>query len=467
MGVIINPGERPWYTSPTGITFVGKTKTYQTWDDMLKEQYPGKLAWVVDASGDPTVNKGSALYTWREHQGWVKIYETESMDLDVNDVINLFVGWVANPEQLSTLYPTGKDGMFAIVGTTDTLWVWDSESQSWLDTGQDQVTINNQWDSIENKPDYFPSTFELVINESNNVTLAQTINDITLIDQDLTNRLVTVEEKINNLQISDIYGLQETLSRLKPIVFTSSWNDLVDVPTTFTPSAHKHDWTDITNPPMFSLVGHKHDWGDLVETPDFDALYVPIDINFDDRYAMLQHTHLWSDIRDVPNFAPANHNHDTVYAPIDINFDNRYSAITHTHSWEEIQDTPNFALANHNHDTVYAPRIHTHTITEVVNLQESLESLQSSLTGKMSHPTSISVGQMVVLGEDGVYIGQDIPGGDVTSEEFNNLINRVTTVEETSDDLVARVTALEEVVFEVDQLADQALDLLGYTEHKE
>lgn len=434
MGVIINPGERPWYTSPSGITIVGPTKTYQTWDDMLKEQYPGKLAWVVDASGDPTVNEGSALYTWREYQGWVKIYETESMDLDINDAINKFVGWIANPDQLNTLYPTGEDGMFAIVGTTDTIWVWDNDTKSWLDTGQDQVEINNQWENIEGKPDYFPSTFELVINESNNVTLAQTINDLTLTDQDLTNRLVTVEEKINNLQISDIYGLQETFSRLKPIAFTSSWNDLVDIPATFTPSAHTHQWTDITNPPMFSLVGHKHDWGDLVEIPDFDALYAPIDINFDDRYAMLQHTHQWSDIQDVPNFA----------------------------------------LANHNHDTVYAPRIHTHTMTEIVNLTETLEALQGSIDniqisvdGKMSVPDPISVGQMIVLGEDGTYHGQDIPGGDVTSEEFSNLVNRVTVIESSNTDLEQRVQALEAVVFEVDQLADQALDLLGYTGHRE
>lgn len=393
MGVVINPGERPWYVSPTGVTFVGKTRTYQTWDDMLKEQYPGKLAWVVDASGDPTVNTGSALYTWRQYQGWVKIYETESMDLDINDAINMFVGWVASPEQLNTLYPTGKDGMFAIVGTTDTIWVWDSDSKAWVDTGQSQVEINNQWDSIENKPDYFPSTFELVINTENNQTLAQTINNLTSVDTDLTNRLVNVEHKLSNLQVSDIQGLQETFGRLKPIAFTASWNDLVDIPGSFAPTAHKHPWSDITSPPDFSRVGHQH---------------------------------VWTDIHEVPNFA----------------------------------------LANHNHDTVYAPRIHTHTITEIVNLQESLETLWIGVDAKMSKPTSITTGQMVVLGEDGAYIGQDIPGGDVTSEEFNNLINRVTVVESTNKDLEERVVALEEVVFEVDQLADQALDLLGYTGHR-
>ena len=427
MGVIINPGERPWYTSATGITIVGTTKTYQTWDDMLQEQYPGKLAWVVDASGDPTVESGSALYTWREYQGWVKIYETEYMDPVYNPAINNFVGWVANPDQLNTLYPVGKDGMFAIIGTTDSMWVWDSETSSWVDSGKDEIVVNNKWDAIEDKPEYFPSTFELVIDLENNQTLSQTIHTLSSTSSDLVNRVITIEGKLNDLKPSDIFGLQETLSALKPISFTASYTDLVNVPSAFTPSAHKHDWTDITNPPMFSLIGHKHDWGDLVEIPDFDALYAPIDINFDDRYAMLQHTHLWSDIQDVPNFA----------------------------------------LANHNHDTVYAPRIHTHTMTEIVNLTETLESLQTSMDGKMSVPDPISVGQMVVFGEDGTYHGQNIPGGDVTSEEFNNLVNRVTVIETSNTDLEQRVQALEAVVFEVDQLADQALDLLGYTVHRE
>ena len=424
MGVVINPGERPWYTSPNGITIVGTTKTYPTWDAMLQEHYPGKLAWVVDASGDPTVNEGSALYVWREYQGWVKIYETESMDQDVG--INKFVGWVSNPDQLNILYPVGEDGMFAIIGTTDSIWVWDSDTQSWLDTGRSNVELNNKWENIEGKPEYYPSTFELVVDESTKLTLAQTINNITSVNTNLTLRMGQVEQKLSNLQISDIQGLQETFGRLKPIAFTSSWNDLVDIPATFTPSEHKHPWSDITSPPDFSRVGHRHDWTDLDEVPHFDELYAPIDINFDDRYAMQQHNHIWVDIQGVPDFA----------------------------------------LANHNHDAVYAPRIHTHTITEVVNLQETITELQQNIQKKLDQPTTISAGQMIVLSEDGSYVGQDIPGGDVTSEEFNNLTSRVTVVETSNQNLEQRVKALEEVVFEVDQLADQALDLLGYTEHR-
>lgn len=41
----------------------------------------------------------------------------------------------------------------------------------------------------------------------------------------------------------------------KPVIstFSGSWNDLEDKPTTFTPSAHTHSWSDITGAPAFGF----------------------------------------------------------------------------------------------------------------------------------------------------------------------------------------------------------------------
>lgn len=58
MGTVINPNGKSWFATASGVTVIGTTKTYQTYADLLREQYPGKLAWVVDASGDPSVDKG-------------------------------------------------------------------------------------------------------------------------------------------------------------------------------------------------------------------------------------------------------------------------------------------------------------------------------------------------------------------------------------------------------------------------
>lgn len=43
-------------------------------------------------------------------------------------------GYFANPAALQEAVPTGVDGDYAIVGTTDTIWTWDSDTQAWVDS---------------------------------------------------------------------------------------------------------------------------------------------------------------------------------------------------------------------------------------------------------------------------------------------------------------------------------------------
>lgn len=43
-------------------------------------------------------------------------------------------GYFANSAALQEAVPTGVDGDYAIVGTTDTIWMWDSDTQAWVDS---------------------------------------------------------------------------------------------------------------------------------------------------------------------------------------------------------------------------------------------------------------------------------------------------------------------------------------------
>ena len=43
-------------------------------------------------------------------------------------------GYYANPSALEEAVPIGADGDYAIVGTTDTIWLWDTDTQSWVDS---------------------------------------------------------------------------------------------------------------------------------------------------------------------------------------------------------------------------------------------------------------------------------------------------------------------------------------------
>ncbi len=45
------------------------------------------------------------------------------------------LGFFATPIALATAYPVGASGYFAIVGSTDTFWVWDAGTTAWVNSG--------------------------------------------------------------------------------------------------------------------------------------------------------------------------------------------------------------------------------------------------------------------------------------------------------------------------------------------
>ncbi|HCV93796.1 MAG TPA: hypothetical protein DGV70_03385 [Faecalibacterium sp.] len=43
-------------------------------------------------------------------------------------------GWYETPDTLAKAVPIGENGWWAVVGSTDTIWVWDSDTSAWKDT---------------------------------------------------------------------------------------------------------------------------------------------------------------------------------------------------------------------------------------------------------------------------------------------------------------------------------------------
>ena len=58
------------------------------------------------------------------------------------------VGWYPNYEALYAAHDTGYDGNWAIVGDTDTSWVWDSDTGTWRDTGESSK-FANYYDKVQ------------------------------------------------------------------------------------------------------------------------------------------------------------------------------------------------------------------------------------------------------------------------------------------------------------------------------
>ena len=52
------------------------------------------------------------------------------------------LGWYPTSQALRSAHPTGKNGQWAIIGITDTIWTWDSDTNAWVDSGA-QVDLSN------------------------------------------------------------------------------------------------------------------------------------------------------------------------------------------------------------------------------------------------------------------------------------------------------------------------------------
>ena len=58
------------------------------------------------------------------------------------------LGWYATPQALQSAHPTGQNGQWAIIGTTDTIWTWDGDTSAWVNTDS-QIDMSNYYQKQE------------------------------------------------------------------------------------------------------------------------------------------------------------------------------------------------------------------------------------------------------------------------------------------------------------------------------
>ena len=74
--------------STKGITVAGSTKAYKTIAERDADKNSSMFAFVQDASADPTVKTGFAIY-YKKSNGWKKVFEEEAMDQDISVLVTL------------------------------------------------------------------------------------------------------------------------------------------------------------------------------------------------------------------------------------------------------------------------------------------------------------------------------------------------------------------------------------------
>lgn len=67
------------------------------------------------------------------------------------------VGWYPNYEALYAAHDTGYDGNWAIVGDTDTIWIWDSDTGKWHDTNESSK-LANYYDKTQIDANFYGKT---------------------------------------------------------------------------------------------------------------------------------------------------------------------------------------------------------------------------------------------------------------------------------------------------------------------
>lgn len=117
-------------------------------DDVLTRNENEELAVrVVNANESSTVVNPNDVYT-RDENGNLAIRTVGNGGGGGSDPHNL--GWYTDLAALQAAHPTGSNGDFAILGSTDTVWVWDGGTSAWVDSDtKGQVTsVNNQTGAV-------------------------------------------------------------------------------------------------------------------------------------------------------------------------------------------------------------------------------------------------------------------------------------------------------------------------------
>ena len=94
------------------------------------------------------------------------------------------VGWYTNYEALYAAHDTGYDGNWAIIGDTDTIWVWDSDTGVWKDTGESSK-FANYYDKTQIDANFYDKT-QIDENFYDKTQIDENFYDKTQIDEKLT-----------------------------------------------------------------------------------------------------------------------------------------------------------------------------------------------------------------------------------------------------------------------------------------
>lgn len=111
--------------------------------DLLSQQVAQVLASAQAAAASATLAESWAVGGTGSREGEdtnnAKYYCEQAQSVTQGQL-----GWYATPQDLQAAHPTGQNGQWAIIGSTDTIWTWDSDTSAWVNSGA-QVDLSNYY----------------------------------------------------------------------------------------------------------------------------------------------------------------------------------------------------------------------------------------------------------------------------------------------------------------------------------
>lgn len=254
-------------------------------------------------------------------------------------------------------------------------------------TGLSTVAVSGSYTDLTNKP-VFPTKVSAFENDSAYITLAQ-VPAVSISWADIQNKPTTFVPSTHSHVIADVANLQATLDGKRnsadaiayssltglPTLFSGAYNDLTGKPTLFSGS-----YADLINKPVYATVASTGSYADLSNKPVIPTVNYPvtsvagrtgaITLNAADvgGLASVATSGAYSSLTGLPTIPAAQINSDWAATGGVSQILNK--PVLFSGSWNDLTNKP----------TSFTPSAHTHPISDITNLQTTLDTKITSAT---------------------------------------------------------------------------------------
>lgn len=254
-------------------------------------------------------------------------------------------------------------------------------------TGLSSVAISGSYSDLTNKP-VFPTKVSAFENDAAYITLAQ-VPALNVRWADIQNKPLTFNPSQHSHVISDVANLQATLDSKRnladsisyssltglPTLFSGAYNDLTGKPTLFSGS-----YNDLINKPVYATVASTGSYADLSNKPVIPVVNYPVtsvagrtgaitltagDVS---GLSSVATSGAYSSLSGLPSIPAAQVNSDWAATSGVTQILNK--PVLFSGSWNDLTNKP----------TSFTPSAHTHLISDITNLQTTLDTKITAAT---------------------------------------------------------------------------------------